>query len=291
MPAVQNISVSSTVPGDNDRKNFDAIALQELADSIAEHGLAQPITVRPVNDGKTFQIVAGERRFRAISQVLGWDTIPALVKELDDEAASAVMLMENTSREDLNPIEEARAYQKRIDRFDWSASRIAKIAGVSAGLVKRRLKLLDLVDELQKLVANDHFPIGHAELLSELDANRQRIAMRVYSESDGMPYRTFKGVVSQLLEEQSQDGLFDLEAFWVEQAQQQAEIPTRGKHAIVDVPKRRDLPEVQFVGGTGASGVIKQYIADLESQGLDDEAATVGTLYDALVRMNFMSVR
>lgn len=287
MSDIQQIPVSRVVPGDNDRKHFDPAALRELADSIAAHGLAQPITVRPI-DGERFEIVAGERRFRAVSEILGHATIPAIVRNLDDETASAIMLVENTSRADLNPIEEAQAYAARRDRFGWGVERIAKVAGVSEDLVKRRLSLLELVPEAQHLVANGHFPIGHAELLAGLDSNRQRIAMRIYAESDGMALRVFRGIVSQLLEEQSQDGLFDLENFWVEQVRAGAEIPTRGKRAIVDVPTRRDLPEVNFIGGVGASGVIKNYIQELAARGLDTEAATIGTLYTALVRMNFM---
>ena len=97
------------------------------------------ITVRPLGDLFTgFEIMAGERRFLAISQVLGWDTIPAIVRELDDEAASAIMLAENTGRAGLNPIEEAQAYQSRIERFDWTPGQIADIAGVSTDLVRHQ---------------------------------------------------------------------------------------------------------------------------------------------------------
>ena len=108
MTEIANIPVSSIAAGNNDRKEFDPVKLEELAASIAAHGLAQPITVRPLSGLiPGFEIVAGERRFRAISRVLQWDTIPAIVRDLDDEAASAIMLAENTGRADLNPIEEA----------------------------------------------------------------------------------------------------------------------------------------------------------------------------------------
>lgn len=101
--SIQFVPVAQIVPGNNDREEFDAVALRELADSIGQHGLAQPITVRPYGQG--FQIVAGERRWRAV-QLLGWETIPALVRPLSDEEASAIMLLENIQRAELNPIAE-----------------------------------------------------------------------------------------------------------------------------------------------------------------------------------------
>lgn len=315
MTEISNIRCESIVSGINDRKDFDPIALRELADSITEHGLAQPITVRPIvqcplcgtvyseaplpcscsrcgHDDLTdrFQIVAGERRFRAISQMLQWDSAPCIIRDLDDEAASSIMLVENTSRADLSPIEEARAYQSRIDRFGWDPSRISKVAGVSEALVKRRLLLLQLTADIQQLVSTGQLPIGHAEAMTSLDSNRQRIAARIFSESSGMTLRVFRGVVSQLLEEQSQQGLFDLENFWVEQVQTDAELPTRGKRAIVDVPTRQDLPKIFTDGKDSTSSVIRRYISALECGGLSTEAATIGTLYTALVRLNFMSV-
>mgnify|MGYP000866055990 CR=1 FL=1 len=288
MTTIQNIDTALVLAGNNDRKVFEPQALSELAASIKEHGLAQPITVRPLGD--KFQIVAGERRFRAISQILKWETVPAIVRTLTDEEASAVMLVENTSRADLNPIEEAQAYQARRQTYGWDLERIARVAGVSEDLIKRRLALLSLVEEAQHLVANGHLPLGHAEALSELDSNRQRIALRIFNQSDNMSFRVFRGVIGQLLEEQSQDGLFDLENFWVTQIQDGADIPTRGKHAIVDVPVRHDLPEVEQPGNkASASAVIRKYIESLQASGMSSEAATVGTLYTALVRLNYMS--
>jgi ParB/RepB/Spo0J family partition protein len=288
MSRIQNIPLNKIQAGNNDRKHFDPVALEELAASIKEHGLAQPITLRPSGPDQ-YEIVAGERRWRAC-KLLGCETIPALVKEMDDETASAIMLVENTGRADLNPIEEGQAYEARRRRFGWDDEKIARIAGVSVGLVKRRISLLSLVPELQHLVANGHFPLGHAEVLVGLDTNRQRIAARIYRESNGMPLRIFRGVVNQLLEEQSQDALFDLETFWIEQVQQGLEIPRRGKRAIVDVPTRQDLPPVTFQSKDNTASVICQYIAELESQGLGSEAATLGTVFKALVHGNFMSV-
>ena len=131
MTVVERVPIDAIAPGDNDREDFDAAALQELADSIGQYGLAQPITVRPVGRDR-FQIVAGERRWRAC-RLLGWPTIPALVREMDDETASGVMLLENVQRAELNPIEEARAYARRMARFGWDVDRVAAAANVAVG--------------------------------------------------------------------------------------------------------------------------------------------------------------
>lgn len=316
MTEIISIPVSQIIPGANDRKIFDRAKLEELAASIAEHGLAQPITVRPIGarcpacgsilignaamcfDHSTpitsqtvYQIVAGERRFRAISEVLKLATAPCIVREdLDDEAASAIMLAENTGRADLNPIEEANAYQARSDRFGWTPEHIAEVAGVSVETVKQRLSLLRLIPDAQTLVAHGHLPIGHAAALAGLDSYRQVIALRVYQESKHLlTLADFRAMVCRLEDEQNQDSLFDLEAYFTAVAQQSGQV-TRGKEAAVRVPTRADLPPVRLLQKSNASTIIAEYIAELQQAGHDVEAATIGTLYDALIRGNFMRV-
>ncbi len=288
MSEIIEIPCTQIIAGSNDRKHFDQPRLEELAASIREHGLAQPITVRPIGD--VFQIVAGERRFRAISQVLKLPTAPCIVRQMSDEEASAIMLAENTGRQDLNPIEEANAYQVRIERFGWTVEQVAETAGVSPDLVKRRISLLRLVQEAQHLVAFGHLPIGHAEALVKLDANRQRIAMRIFQESKGLTLSQFQHIIGELYAEQSQDSLFGLESFWVQQVQKE-DLPRRGRHAFTGAPIRQDLPPVETHSSTEtAAVVIDRWIAGLIEQGLHDEASVAGTLYDALVHLNYLAV-
>lgn len=286
---IEQVSVATIQAGDNDRKHFDDAKLAELAQSIEQHGLAQPITIRPIG-ADHFEIVAGERRYRAVSQILRWKTIPAIIKPLSDEEAAAIMLAENTGRADLDPVEEASAYRARIDRFGWDIAKVAKVAGVSEDLVTRRLSLLQLVPEAQGLVASGNLPIGHAEAITPLDANRQRIALRVYNSGSGLALSDFRKMVGQLLEEQQQDSLFDIESFWTEQAQRMAEMPRRGKKAVTGAPIREDLPAVRYEPTDSAAQVIDRFIAELLHSGKRDEAAVIGTLYTALVHGNFMSV-
>jgi len=289
MSEIRDLAVIKVKAGNNDREIFEPAALAQLAASIEKHGLAQPITVRPVNG--YFEIVAGERRFRAISQILEWETIPCIVREMSDQEASAIMLAENTGRADLNPIEEAKAYQKRILEFDWDAEEIAKIAGVSKNLVIRRISLLNLVDEIQLLLAFGNIGLCHAEYLTKLDANRQRIALRIYNRSKSISLRAFRHIVNELFEEQSQESLFDLENFWVEQVEVSEDLILTQDGAIVNAPTRDDLPPV--VGRNEAkttSQVIRRFIDDLLDNGNDAEAAVVGTLYSGLVRAKFCNV-
>lgn len=285
---VQMIPAARTVAGNNDRKNFDPDALAELAASIKAHGLAQPITVRPYADG--YQIVAGERRFRAMTEVLGWDQVPALVRDLSDEQASAIMLAENTGRADLDPIEEANAYNSRMQTFGWTPAHTAEVAGVSEDLVKRRVLLLGLHPDVQGLVAKKHLPVGHAEAMVKLDHYRQLIALRIYREAKAMPLNTFCKVVSDLYGEQAQDGLFDLEQFWMAHAAELAKTPVRGKKAVVNVPTRADLPAPEMKVTDTTSAVIMRYILHLDALGYSSEAAAIGTLYRALIHSNSMAL-
>jgi len=286
---IQKVPVALIDPGENDRVNFDPRDLENLAASIADQGLAQPITVRPRPSGR-FQIVAGERRFRAVSQILQWDAIDAIVKDLGDEEASAIMLSENTGRADLNVIEEATAYQKRRETLGWSVLRIAQVAGVSEERVKNRLSLLTLVPEVQHLLKYGNFPIGHAEAMTCLDTNRQRIAVRVYSQSRGMTLPLFRQLVNQLYAEQCQESLFDLEALWVEHVQAIADAPRRGKKAFTGAPVRNDLPSVKTDPKWSAAEIIERYIADLLAEGYSQEAGALGTLWTTLVHQNYMAV-
>ncbi len=288
MQTVQMLPAGDIVPGNNDRKHFDPAGLAELAASIAAHGLAQPITVRPLGAG--YQIVAGERRFRAMSQVLQWATVPAIVRHLNDEQASAIMLAENTSRADLDPVEEANAYQSRMLAFGWQPAQVAEVAGVSEELVRRRVLLLQLHPDVQQLVAKRHLPVGHAEVMVKLDHYRQLIALRVYREAKAMPLNVFCKVVGDLFGEQAQDGLFDLEQFWMTHAAEMAQTPVRGKRATVNVPTRDDLPAPEMKTSDTTSAVIMRYILHLDQLGYANEAAAIGTLYRALIHSNSMAL-
>lgn len=196
------IPIAAITPGNNDRRHFAAAALQELADSIRANGLAQPPTVVPKGDG--YQLVAGERRWRAC-QLLGWDTIPAMVRsDLTAEQASAIMLAENTARADLDPVEEGRAYQSRIDA-GWSVARLSETAGVSAQRINARTRLLSLREDLQALVRSGDLQVGYAQTLAAagLDFNRQMIAVQRLQANAAPTVKWFRNECGELANEQA----------------------------------------------------------------------------------------
>lgn len=209
------IPIAAIIPGNNDRRHFAAAALQELADSIRTNGLAQPPTVVPHGNG--FQLVAGERRWRAC-QLLGWDTIPAMVRDdLSPEQVSAIMLAENTARADLDPVEEARAYQSRIDA-GWTVARLSETAGVSAQRINARTRLLSLREDLQALVRSGDLQIGYAQTLAAagLDTNRQMIAVRRLQANPAPTVSWFRTQCGELANEQAQE---PMTGFWLEQVE------------------------------------------------------------------------
>lgn len=196
--------------GPNDRKTFGDSELRELAESIREHGLAQPPTLR--KRGDRFEIVAGERRCRAMRDVLGWSEVPAIVRELSDEAASAIMLAENVHRVDLDPLEEARAYQNRIERFGSTIGDVAKLATVPVDRVRKRLALLSLTPEIAQLVSRRHLPLSYAGCMVDLDSNRQLLALQGY-QSGRIGLEAFRALCHRLLAEQQSESMFNPDAF------------------------------------------------------------------------------
>jgi ParB family chromosome partitioning protein len=208
---VASIPLADIQPGNNDRQAFDSVAIAELAESMQAHGLAQPITVRPLASG-LYEIVAGERRFRA-AQSINWPAIPAIVRALTDEQASAIMLAENVHRVDLNPIDEAKAYQKRIDQFAWTNSQVATNANVSTARVNSRLALLAFSWEVQSLIKSGSLTLGYAEVMEGLDNNRQIIALRYFSQSKRPTLAEYRALCAKLLQAQAQESLFDISIF------------------------------------------------------------------------------
>lgn len=146
------------------RRHFAEAAIAELADSIRLRGLLQPVIVRPAPDGNGYQLVAGERRWRAAQRV-GLHDIPALVRRLDDGATYEIALVENIQRQDLNAIEEALAYRRLIADFGHGQEALAKLVGKSRSHVANLLRLLDLPDAVQQLVVEGALTMGHARAL------------------------------------------------------------------------------------------------------------------------------
>lgn len=173
------LRLSQIVPNrDQPRKVFDDAALKELTDSISEHGLIQPLLVRPMDDG-TYQIVAGERRWRA-SRLAGLETVPVVIREMSDNEAMELALIENLQREDLNPIEEAAGYKTLMDTFQMTQEQVAERVGKSRPAVTNALRLLSLNSEESEALQNGEITQGHARALLSIpegDVRRQALLL------------------------------------------------------------------------------------------------------------------
>lgn len=183
------------------RRYFDEDALNELAESIKEQGLLQPIVVRTIgpqgkDKGSKYEIIAGERRWRA-SQIAGLHNIPVLIKELDDKSTIAVALIENLQREDLNPMEEAYALNRLKDEFDLTHDQVAKAVGKSRSTVTNFLRLTALAEPVRKMVENTDLEMGHARALLSLDAKQQLEAAKQIVEK-AMSVRQAEALVRKL---------------------------------------------------------------------------------------------
>lgn len=173
------LSVSKMSPGRfQPRRNIKESELEELADSIKSKGLLQPIVVRKLNGGN-YEIVAGERRWRA-SQLAGLDRVPVVVKELSDEDACAVALVENIQRRDLNVIDEALGIERLIKQFDLTHSEVANALGKSRVSITNLLRMLNLRADVQKMLADGEIDSGHAKvLLAVSDVRQSQLARQI----------------------------------------------------------------------------------------------------------------
>ncbi|ENA33372.1 MULTISPECIES: ParB/RepB/Spo0J family partition protein [Pseudomonas] len=178
------------------RRDMDPVALEELARSIRAQGLMQPIVVRPIADNR-YEIIAGERRWRA-SQQAGLERIPALVRNIPDEAAIAMALIENIQRENLSPIEEAMALQRLQQEFQLTQQQVADAVGKSRVSVANLLRLIALPEEIKTMLAHGDLEMGHARALLGLPASKQVEGAR-HVVARGLTVRQTEALVRQWL--------------------------------------------------------------------------------------------
>ncbi len=241
------------------RKEFDPEALQTLADSIAEHGMIQPLTVREVPGGY-YQIIAGERRWRA-ARLAGLEEVPVLVMEADDRRVMELALVENLQREDLNPMEDAAGYRKLIDDYGLTQEEVSARVQKSRSAVANALRLLGLDQALQKMVTEGSLSAGHARALLPLkdEKLREKAAKEVVSR--GLNVRQTEALAATLLRQPPEKPEKPLVGYVKEAEKQLSDILGRG---------------VKFVGGQ------KKGKIQLEFYSADDREA----LMDALKKMD-----
>jgi ParB family chromosome partitioning protein len=227
------------------RKTFNPDELAELQASLASSGLLQPITVRPVGDA--YELIAGERRLRAATN-LGWTEIPALVKDLDDRSSLVMALVENLQRSDLNPIDEARGYQRLAEEFKFTHQQIADSTGKERATVSNLLRLLTLPDSVIQMVAQGHLSTGHAKALVAMpSATAVSLAREIVAQ----------GLSVRAVEERARGGMTPADRKKKEQTTATSNRRDSAANAIEDAFRKRLQTDVQLVADQEGKGYLR----------------------------------
>jgi len=184
------------------RKKFDDEAIGELAQSIREHGIIQPIVVR--KKGKKYEIVVGERRYRA-AKLANLEEIPAIIKEMTEEQMMELAILENLQREDLTPIEEAEAYQNLIEKLNFTQDDLAKRLGKSRPHITNMIRLLQLPEEVRQMLNEGQLSMGHGRALLGLKNKRQMIEVAKKTINQSLNVRQLEALIKQLNENVSRE--------------------------------------------------------------------------------------
>lgn len=193
--SVKMVRVSLIEPNKNQpRREFDQAKLLELASNIAQHGVLQPILVRPMNNGG-YQIVAGERRWRA-SRIAELKEVPVYIKDLTDFQVAQVALVENLQRENLNPVEEAEAYSRLCDEYKMTHEDIARTVGKSRSQISNSLRLLKLSGEVKEMLKNGEISSGHAKIIASIEDKDKQTFFAKTAVEKAMSVRAFEKFVA-----------------------------------------------------------------------------------------------
>lgn len=277
MTVFAEVPISHIKLSQNDRQNYDSIHMQELAESIDKLGLLQPVILRPLPPDK-FEIAAGFRRLIVCRDILGWETIPAAIDgDMSEADLYRVMWEENQAREDLNPMDEAKALRKRQAAFGLLVGDLAVEVRRSPGWVADRLSLLQLVPQAQHLIASGQMKVGFGLAMVNLEPNRQQIALKALAQAKTLVQ--FRQLCGQLQAAQASESLFDWREFMSETIR--ADEKQAAQASARRFPVADNLPPFPLIKGVALS--IETYLADLLSAGLDDEAAVVGKVYEGLL--------
>ncbi|MBQ2798622.1 MAG: ParB/RepB/Spo0J family partition protein [Ruminiclostridium sp.] len=237
---------------DQPRKNFDIEALKTLADSIRQNGIIQPLLVRSLPDG-TYQIVAGERRWRA-AKMAGLTEVPVFVKELTDQQTQQIALIENLQRENLNPIEEALGYKELIEKYDMTHEEVAKVVGKARASISNALRLLELPEAIRDLVENKDLSAGHAKVLLSVKDNKNVVDLAFKAATKEVSVRELERMVKNLDKPEKEDKPKD--RFYTE-----AEISLSAAlgTAVRVVPgKKKNVLEIDFFSNEELSEIINK---------------------------------
>lgn len=198
---VQNIEISKILPNPlQPRKNFNIEEIEELAQSIKENGVLQPIIVQNNEDG-TYCIIAGERRFRA-SKIAELATIPCIIKNTDQNQSFIIAMIENIQRSNLNPIEESLGYKTLLEKFNLSHNDIAKIVGKSRSHISNMIGLLSIPSEVKEMISSGEISTGHAKVLKKIENHKELTAIAQKIKNEKLSVRDLEKTLHEALQEE-----------------------------------------------------------------------------------------
>lgn len=239
------------------RKNFSDEAITALAESIRDHGMLQPILVRPMDDG-SYRIVAGERRWRA-ARMLGLDEVPVNIKEMTDTEAAQLALIENLQRENLNPVEEAMGFKELIEKYGMTQDAVAKTIGRSRSSVSNSMRILALPDRILNMVEDGELSLGHAKALLSFENEDLMIATAVKAANGGLTVRQVERAAQKSLEnedEQSEKSNRRIDNYFVEVELSLKE--ALGRKVKVDYGKNKGALTLEFYDKDDLAAIVKR---------------------------------
>lgn len=246
---------------DQPRKAFSDEAIMSLADSIREHGMLQPILVRPISTGG-YQIVAGERRWRA-ARMLGLDEVPVNIREFSDSEAMQIALIENLQRENLNPVEEAQGYNELIKNYGMTQESVAKMVGRSRSAIANAVRLLSLPERVQKLIENGDLSAGHAKALLGFENEELLIATALKAADGGLTVRQVERAAQKSIEDaESAPSASDkaIDNYFVEM---EISLNERlGRKVKVDYGKNKGVLVLEFYDKEDLAAIAEKLAAD-----------------------------
>lgn len=238
------------------RKTFSEEAITALADSIREHGILQPILVRPMQLGG-YQIVAGERRWRA-ARMLGLDEVPVNIRELSDSETMQIAIIENLQRENLNPIEEAMGYNELIEKYGMTQDKVAKMVGRSRSAVANAVRILALPEQVRKMIQNGGLTTGHAKALLSFNDEATIIEVANRACDGGMTVRQVENLAQKMAENQEdskQKSKLPSDNYYVEMELSLKE--SLGRKVKVDYGKNKGTLVLEFYDKEDLNSIAK----------------------------------
>lgn len=204
----KTLRISEIEPNrDQPRKNFSDDAIAALADSIREHGMLQPVLVRPISSGG-YQIVAGERRWRA-ARMLGLEEIPVSIRELSDSETMQIAIIENLQRENLNPVEEATGYNDLMEKYGMTQDQVAKMVGRSRSAIANSVRLLSLPDRVVRMLENGEISAGHGRALLGFENEELLVATALRASNGGLTVRQVERAAQKSTETEDEGAAAD----------------------------------------------------------------------------------